>query len=100
MNEFYVRLSFQEVCHSAGVESRQIVEIVEHGIIEPEGDAPEQWEFDPQMLSTVRRACRLHQDLEMEWSAIALVLDLLEEKENLQKENAMLRQRLQRFLAD
>jgi len=100
MNDFYISLTLQEVCHSAGLNSDQLLEIIEQGIIEPEGEAPEQWLFSSTMLCTARRASRLHYDLDLEWSAIALVLDLLQEKEHLQRENAMLRQRLQRFFAD
>jgi len=100
MNDFYISLTLQEVCHSAGLNSDQLLEIIEQGIIEPEGEEPAQWVFSSTMLSTARRASRLHYDLELEWSAIALVLDLLHEKEQLQRENEMLRQQLQRFLAD
>jgi len=100
MNDFYISLTLQEVCHSAGLNSDQLLEIIEQGIIEPEGEEPAQWVFSSAMLSTARRASRLHYDLELEWSAIALVLDLLHEKEQLQRENEMLRQQLQRFLAD
>ncbi len=100
MSEIHVKLTLQEVCRSAGLESRQLLEIVEYGIIEPQGEAPEQWVFDPAMLSTARRASRLHRDLELEWSAIALVMDLLHEKERLQQENVLLQRRLQRFLTE
>jgi chaperone modulatory protein CbpM len=101
MNEYYIEVSWQEVCHSTGINDQQLLEIVECGIIQPlSGDTPAQWAFDPAMLSTARRACRLHRDLELDWEAIALVLDLLQEKEQLLHENAMLRQRLQRFMFD
>jgi len=92
------QLSFHDACHAAGVDRHFLIEIVEHGIVEPPGELPEQWRFDDDMLSTVRRACRLCRDLEMDLAAAAMVLELLDEKERLQRENAVLRRRLQRFL--
>jgi chaperone modulatory protein CbpM len=100
MNEFHVRLTVQEVCLGAGLSTQQLLDIVACGILEPEGDVPELWRFDADTLSRAKRACRLHYDLEMEWSAIALVLDLLQDKEDLRRENHLLRQQLQRFLED
>jgi chaperone modulatory protein CbpM len=52
------------------------------------------------MISTARRAMRLQRDLQLEWSAVALVLELLEDRDRLRVENAMLQRRLQRFLND
>jgi chaperone modulatory protein CbpM len=77
-----------------------VLEIVEHGIIIPDGETPEDWLFDLQMISTARRAMRLQRDLQLEWSAVALVLELLEDRDRLRVENAMLQRRLQRFLND
>lgn len=51
-------------------------------------------------MSIVRRATRLHRDLELDWAAVALVENLIEEREQLIMENEVLTQRLQRFLSD
>lgn len=96
----HVHLTLYEACDVVGLERHHLVEIVEHGIVEPEGRRPEEWRFDPTMLSTVRRACRLCHDLEMDIANAAMVLELLEERERLRRENAMLQRRLQRFLSD
>ena len=42
-----------------------------------------------------KRACRLQRDLELDWPAVALALELIEELQRLRDEN----QRLQRQLA-
>lgn len=98
--EYTLTLRFDEACSALGIESRQVVKIVELGIIAPGGASPEDWRFDPDMISTARRALRLRRDLHIDWSAVALVLDLLEERDRLQQENAALAQRLGRFLSD
>ena len=100
MDDYYVKLTLQEICHSAGLDTQQLLEIVEQGIIKPAGDAPDQWTFDVETVSVVRRASRLHYDLEIDWPTIALVLDLLDAKERLQQENALLRRQLERFMID
>jgi chaperone modulatory protein CbpM len=50
------------------------------------------------MVFTALRALRLHQELEIDWSGIALAIELLDELEQLRDENRMLRQRLRRFM--
>lgn len=91
----------QETCHLLGVEQHYLIEIVTLGIVDPastRSGQPEQWRFDQHMLATLQRACRLQRDLELDLAATALVLELLQEKEALQRENAQLRRQLQRFL--
>jgi chaperone modulatory protein CbpM len=53
--------------------------------------------FDLQMISTARRALRLQRDLHLDWEAVALVLDLLSERDRLREENQQLHRRLQRL---
>jgi len=42
----------------------------------------------------------LHQDLELDWVAIAMILELQQQQEQLVLENRCLQQRLQRFLLE
>jgi chaperone modulatory protein CbpM len=93
-------LYLHDACHALGIPADQIMEIVALGIVEPAGDSPDSWEFDLHMLSTARRAQRLQRDLHLDWEAVALVVDLLQEREQLQQENALLRRQLQRLLGD
>src|SRR5690606_40099476 len=97
--EVALTMRFEEACTALGMKSRQVVKIVELGIIAPRGSSPEDWRFDFDMISTARRAQRLRRDLHIDWSAVALVLDLLQERDRLQQQNALLEQRLQRFLS-
>jgi chaperone modulatory protein CbpM len=52
------------------------------------------------MVCLIRRALRLHRDLDLDWEDVAFVNDLLEERDRLLAENRVLRQRLARFLQD
>ena len=75
-----------------------MIEIVEHGIVEPSGKTPEEWLFDDQAPVLAKRAAKLQRELELEWEGVALALQLLDEVQQLRSENSMLRQRLGRFL--
>ncbi len=90
-------LSFDEFCEITLLAPNILIEIVEHGIVEPEGSAPESWRFDPQMVSTLRKAVRLHHDLEIDWAGIALALSLIDEVEQLRERNRFLQRRLTHF---
>jgi chaperone modulatory protein CbpM len=91
--------SFQELCNITALPSQTIIEIVDQGIVEPEGTDPETWLFNTQMVSITRKACRLHNDLEIDWSGIALAISLLEELEEIRHENQQLKAQLDRFIA-
>lgn len=92
-----IHITLQEVCSSTGLSRETVIDIVDHGIVEPQGEVPEQWLFDDQCLCIVQRARRLQQDLELNWHGIALVIELLEQRDRLKAENEALLRRLQRF---
>jgi chaperone modulatory protein CbpM len=92
-----VHLTLEECCQATHLPVEALVELVEHGIVAPEGEAPQQWRFDSAALSLMRRANRLRRELELDWAATALALDLLGEVERLREENRRLRRRLGRF---
>ncbi|MEX1034231.1 MAG: chaperone modulator CbpM [Cellvibrionaceae bacterium] len=92
-----VHITTQELCQRIDLSEETLEEIVEHGIVEPRGEKPEEWTFDIDYVWVVRRAARLHRDLGIDWAGIALVLELLNERERLVEENRMLQRRLRRF---
>ncbi len=98
VGERTVTFSFEQVCLVVELPQPELEHIVELGIVEPGGNTPESWEFDADMLAMIRRASRLHQQLEVDWPGIALAMQLLDQVEQLQLENRQLRQRLDRFL--
>lgn len=71
---------FSQVC---GVQRELIVEMVEHGVIEPAEVVETEWRFYGPSLVRAQTALRLVRDLDLNWPGAALVLDLLEELERL-----------------
>ncbi|MCH4867608.1 chaperone modulator CbpM [Pseudomonas sp. TMW22089] len=95
-----VQLDMERFCEEAGIPATYVIEIVEHGIIEPQGRTPDVWRFEDYELAIAQRATKLHHDLEMEWEGVALALDLIEEVQQLRAENQRLKQQLGRFVCD
>jgi len=95
-----VELDMKEFCQVTEIPAAYVIEIVEHGILEPQGQKPEDWLFDAHALAVAKRALKLQHDLDLEWQGVAVALDLLGEVELLRAENRMLKQRLGRFLLD
>lgn len=91
-------LSFTEVCLQTDVAEETVFEIIEQGIVEPIGASPDEWLFSPTMLILTKKAVRMHRDLHVDWTGIALALELLGEVEQLREQNRNLERRLGRFM--
>ena len=91
-------LTFEELSHITELSSLIIIEIVEHAIVEPNGTDPENWVFNTQMVTVTKKAWRLHRDLGIDWPGVALAISLLDELEQIKKENQLLQRRLNRFI--
>ncbi len=100
MSDHTVELNLNDMCNAIELPKQTFFKLVEHGILEPKGKDPAEWSFDLTMVSIAKRANRLHQDLQLNWAAVAIVIELIEEREQLQTENEALNQRLKRFLQD
>ena len=85
-------LTLTEVTEHAHLSAETVIAIVDCGIIEPQGDQPQQWLFEPQMVQVIKRASRLQRDLALDWPAIAVALDLMDDLQQLRRENQRLRQ--------
>lgn len=93
-----ILISCRELCDAESVSETYIIEAIEHGIIRPlEGTQGNDWVFTITEVSWFKKAIRLQKDLELDWVAVALVLELLQNKQSLEQENQLLRQRLERF---
>ncbi|QQE88997.1 chaperone modulator CbpM [Azotobacter chroococcum] len=93
-----VQLTLEECCQLVEVPAESLIEIVEHGIVEVGGGSPRDWRFDPAALDRLRQALRLQRQLELDWQAVAVALELLDEVARLRAENESLRRRLLRFM--
>lgn len=101
MNISILRISVRELCEQEGISVEQVTTIVEHGIARPHsGKTQQDWEFDTTTAAWIRKALRLRRDLELDWIATAMLIDLLRQRDRLQDENQRLRQQLERFLQE
>lgn len=83
-------VSLEELCAICGIRVEVVHDFVTHEIVKPSGNAPEQWVFDLSQLHRAKKALRLQRDFEVNLSAMALVLDLLDELERLRAKAALL----------
>ena len=77
--------SLDEICVACNVDADWIVELVQHGAIEPVGQAQTDWQFTSVTITRVAKAKRLQSDLELNPPAVALVLDLLDQIHQLRR---------------
>jgi chaperone modulatory protein CbpM len=91
-------LNLEDFIQATELSTTTIIEIIEQGIIEPEGQDQEHWRFDTRMIVVTKKALRLHQDLQLDWAGIALALQLIDEMEQLRAENQHLQRRLNWFI--
>jgi chaperone modulatory protein CbpM len=80
-------LTLAEICHACAVHAEAIVELVEEGLIEPEGAEPQQWRFTGLHLRHASIALRLQRDLGVNLAGAALALQLLDELEVLRSQH-------------
>lgn len=86
MTEDCFYLSFQELTCSFGVDPQLIVEIVEEGIIIIQKNDRNEWKFDNTAVRRIQTVLHLHEDLGINLAGAALVLDLLDEIDALQRQ--------------
>ncbi|MFT4612961.1 MAG: chaperone modulatory protein CbpM [Bacteroidia bacterium] len=100
MNTKTMRITVTELCECEGISNTVLLEMVEYEIAQPmAGSSIQDWIFDTTSAHWMRRAIRLQRDLEIDWLAVSILIDLLREREKLSRENSSLRQRLDRFLS-
>lgn len=78
-----IQCSLAEICRFCGVTAESIHEMVEEGVISPEGLSPREWNFTTIEIRRVQTTVRLQNDLQVNLPGCALVLDLIEELEEL-----------------
>lgn len=79
-------LSLADFCQACSSTEEWIVDLVEEGILEAEGQDPGRWRFSGVSLIRVHKAMRLHQDLEINLAGVALALELLDEIAELRRQ--------------
>lgn len=83
-------ISLVDIIAFTRIERIRVIEMVDVGLLEPSGNAIEQWQFASRDLRRLRAAQRLMDDLDVNLSSAALILDLIEERDELLTRVAML----------
>jgi chaperone modulatory protein CbpM len=76
-------LTLDEFSRVCAVERRQIIELVEEGVLVPVGSRVEEWRLPGDSLRRAQAAVRLQRDLGVNLAGVALALDLMDELERL-----------------
>ncbi len=91
-------ISMEEVCRILVTTKEQIILIVEEGIVAPLDTSSVEWEFEERKVLMIKKACRLQRELSLNWHAVAIVLQMMDEREVLLMENQRLQSQLERFM--
>ena len=78
-------LTMTELCRFCDADSAWVVELVEHGALDPQNTSATEWEFHAISIARARKARRLQRDFEVNAAGIAVILDLLEERDALRR---------------
>ena len=82
-------LSAEELALAAGISPARLARLIRLGLVEP--DAPEADRFSAAAAARLRRMLRLHSDLRLSLVAAAVVADLVERLDRMERELARLR---------
>ena len=76
-------LTLSDLCRACKAEVALIVELVDEGVLMPQGSTPEQWRFTGLHMHRARTAVRLQRDLGVNLAGAALALQLMDELSSL-----------------
>ncbi|MCK0097336.1 chaperone modulator CbpM [Yoonia sp. F2084L] len=83
-------LSLTELMVFCDANADWVVTLVDHGVVTPVARHTAEWEFTPTHIARARKAARLMRDLGLNVAGVALVLDLIEERDALARKLATL----------
>jgi chaperone modulatory protein CbpM len=84
------KLSLSDLTMFCGTSPDWVITLVEHGVVTPITRAAPEWEFTSPHIARARKAARLMRDLGLNVAGVALVLDLIEERDALTRKLAFL----------
>lgn len=76
-------LSLADFAQACGQQHDWVIALVEHSILDMSGEQPEQWRFEGWHLARARRVWRLQRDFDASLTAVAVMMDLLDEVKQL-----------------
>jgi chaperone modulatory protein CbpM len=99
MTNITLHIPLNELCLSTGISKDVIIEVVEYGIAKPlESVKLSEWVFDLESAHWIKKAIKLNQQLQIDWIATAMIIELMRKNQQLEKENNLLKARLKRLL--
>jgi len=84
--------SLRELCNVCKVHAQFIQELIDEGILSPQGQSPREWRFAAIEIKRIQVSIRLHEDLRINLPGTALALDLLDEITQLRLSKSRLEQ--------
>lgn len=79
------RIALQDMLAMSGFSLSELIDLVEHGAIEPEGSTTETWTFSARTSFIARRAAGLRAEFSLDTSGTSLVLGLLERIDEMER---------------
>lgn len=79
------RCNLGDLCRFCGVPADIILEMIDEGMLCPQGSTPGDWRFTALEIRRVQATIRLQRDLRVNLPGCALALQLLEELEELRR---------------
>ncbi len=83
-------LTLAELSRASTRHAEWIIELVDEGILEPQGQEPRDWRFPAESLTRAHKAMRIQRDLQVNLAGVALILELKDQLD-------LLRARLRRI---
>lgn|SRR5690606_19139953 len=84
-------LSVGDLCRACDVHADWLMELIEEGVLDPQGSDPAHWRFSGASLQRVRIVRHLQRDLGVNLAGAALALELMRERDALREHIAALR---------
>ena len=85
------KLTLIQFCNMCRLSPELVIEMVDEGILKPEGERRSVWRFSHDAVENARKVLRLRRDFDITISGAALALELLDRIEQLE---AMLERRM------
>lgn len=89
-SEIIDALDLFDLCRFCHTDEAWVINMVEHGVLEPEGTSIQTWRFHGVAITRAKKASRLHRDLGINTAGLAMVLSLLEERDVILRRLAQL----------